>query len=161
MAVELTYALISCTLTTSNNFTGGFSTGFGMGHIPGAAESYNMSAVASSSNPQTHRGGGGYKSNISTMRETNIGTKSSIGHGPHVKTPSLEDGLMDEPMQLRPSQQVLESRTIVQGGDHRYWGDGESVSSDGHDDSGIVRHTEYTVSHDKAPILQKHSPCTL
>jgi hypothetical protein len=161
MAVELTYALISCTLTTSNNFTGGFSTGFGMGHIPGAAESYNMSAVASSSNPRTHRDGSGYKSNISTMGGTNIGTKSSIGHGLHVKTPSLEDGLTDGPMQLRPLQQVLESRTIVQGGDHRYWGDGDSVSSDGHDDSGIVRYTEYTVSHDKAPILQKHSPYTL
>jgi hypothetical protein len=157
MAVELTYALISCTLTTSNNFTGGFSTGFGMGHIPGAAESYNMSAVASSSNPRTHRGGNGYKSNISTMRGTNIGMQSSGGHRLHVKTPSLEDG----PMQLRPSQQVLESRTIVQGGDRSCWGESESVSSDGHDDLGIVRHTEYTVSHDEAPILQKHGPYTL
>jgi hypothetical protein len=157
MAVELTYALISCTLTTSNNFTGGFSTGFGMGHIPGAVESYNMSAVASSSNPQTHRGGDGYKSNISTMRGANTGTQSSGKHRLHVKTPSLEDG----PMQLRPSQQVLESRTTVQGGDHRYWGESESISSDGHDDLGIVRHTEYTVSHDEAPILQKHGPYTL
>jgi hypothetical protein len=157
MAVELTYALISCTLTSSNNFTGGFSTGFGMGHIPGAAESYNMSAVASSSNPQTRMGGKGYKSNISTMRGANTGTQSNGKHRLHVKTPSLEDG----PMQLRPSHQVLESRTVVQGGDHRYWGESESISSDGHDDLGIASHTEYTVSHDEAPILQKHGPYTL
>lgn len=159
MAVELTYALISCTLTTSNNFTGGFSTGFGMGHMPGAAESYNMSAVASSSDPQTHRGGGGggYKSNMSTMRGSHIGTQRSVAHRYHVKTPSYEDDLADGPMKLRPSQQGLECRTVVQGGDHRYWGESESLSSDGgHDDVGIVRHTEYTVSHDEAPILQQH-----
>jgi hypothetical protein len=161
MAVELTYALISCTLTTSNNFTGGFSTGFGMGHMPGAAESYNMSAVASSSNSRNYRSDGGHKNNISTMRGTYIGRQSSVGHRLHVKSPSLEDGLVDGPMQLRPSQQVLESRTVVQGGDHRYWGEGESVSSDGLDDLGIVRHTEYTVSHDEAPILQRHDPYTL
>jgi hypothetical protein len=157
MAVELTYALISCTLTTSNNFTGGFSTGFGMGHMPGAAESYNMSAVASSSNAQTHRGGGGYKNNMSTMRGSHIGTQRSVGHRYHVKTPSYEDDLAEGPMQLRPSQQGLECRTIVRGGNHRSWGESESMSSDGgHDDLGIVRHTEYTVSHDEAPILQKH-----
>jgi hypothetical protein len=161
MAVEVTYALVSCTLTTSNNFTGGFSTGFGMGHMPGAAESYNMSAIASSSNPRKHRGDVGYKSNISTIRGTHIGRQSSVGHRLHVKTPSVEDGLVDGPMQLRPSQQILESRTIVQGGDHRYWGESESVSSDGLDDMGIVRHTEYTVSHDEAPILQKHGSYTL
>ncbi|KAG9959423.1 hypothetical protein KCU61_g7493, partial [Aureobasidium melanogenum] len=156
MAVELTYALISCTLTTSKNFTDGFSTGFGMGHIPGAAESYNMSAVGSSSNPQTHRGGGGYKSNISTMKGTNTGTHIS-GYRSHVKTPSFEDEI-DGPMQLRPSHQGLESRTTVQAGEQRYWGEEASVSSDGgHDDLVIVRHTEYTVSHDEAPILQKHS----
>lgn len=124
--------------------------------MPGAAESYNMSAVASSSNPRNHRGDGGYKSNISTMRGTNIGRQSSVGNRLHVKTPSLEDGLEDGPMQLRPSQQVLESRTVVQGGDHRYWGESESVSSDGLDELGIVRHTEYTVSHDEAPILREH-----
>lgn len=158
MAVEVTYALISCTLTTSSNFTSGFSTGFGMGHIPGAAESYNMSAVASSSHHRTHRGGaGGYKSNISTIRGTNLGTQSSIGYRSHVKTPSHEDDVAEGPMQLRPSQQGLECRTIVQGGNHRYWGESESLSSDGgHDDLGIVRHTEYSVSHDEAPILQKH-----
>ncbi|KAH0386983.1 hypothetical protein KCU92_g2212, partial [Aureobasidium melanogenum] len=156
MAVELTYALISCTLTTSKNFTDGFSTGFGMGHIPGAAESYNMSAVGSSSNPQTHRGGGGYKSNISTMKGTNTGTQIS-GHRFHVKTPSFEDET-DGPMQLRPSHQGLDSRTTVQAGEQRYWGEEGSVSSDGgHDDLVIVRHTEYIVSHDEAPILQKHS----
>ncbi|KAK6002844.1 hypothetical protein QM012_001594 [Aureobasidium pullulans] len=150
MAVEVTYALISCTLTTSKNFTDGFSTGFGMGHIPGAAESYNMSAVGSSSNPATnHRGGLGHKSNTSTIKGT--GTRF------HVKTPSFEDEI-EGPMQLRPSQQGLESRTVVQAGEHRYWGEGESVSSDGcNDDLVIVRHTEYTVSHDEAPILQKHS----
>lgn len=156
MAVELTYALISCTLTTSKNFTDGFSTGFGMGHIPGAAESYNMSAVGSSSNQQTHRGVGGYKSNISTMKGTNTATQIS-GHRFHVKTPSFEDET-DGPMQLRPSHQGLESRTTVQAGEQRYWGEEGSVSSDGgHDDLVIVRHTEYTVSHDEAPILQKHS----
>jgi len=156
MAVEVTYALISCTLTTSSNFTSGFSTGFGMGHMPGAAESYNMSAVASSSNPRTHRGGAdGHKSNMSTVRGTNVGTRSSVGYRSHVKTPSYEDDLADGPLQLRPSQQGLECRTIVQGGDHRYWGESESLSSD-HDDLGIVRHTEYSVSHDEAPILQKH-----
>lgn len=127
-----------------------------MGHIPGAAESYNLSAVGSSSNPQTHRGGGGYKSNISTMKGTNARTQIS-GHRFHVKTPSFGDE-MDGPMQLRSSQQRLESRTIVQRGEQRYWDEGESVSSDGgHEDLVIVKHTEYTVSHDEAPILQKHS----
>lgn len=158
MAVEVTYALISCTLTTSSNFTSGFSTGFGMGHMPGAAESYNMSAVASSSNAHTRRGDvGGYKSSISIMRGTDLGTNIGIGYRSHVKTPSYEDDLVVGPMQLRPSQQGLECRTTVQGGNHRYWGESESLSSDGgHDDSGIVRHTEYSVSHDEAPILQKH-----
>ncbi|KAG9943998.1 hypothetical protein KCU85_g8255, partial [Aureobasidium melanogenum] len=154
MAVELTYALISCTLTTSKNFTDGFSTGFGMGHIPGAAESYNLSAVGSSSNPRTHRGGAGYKSNISTMKGTNHGTQLSE-HRFHVKTPSFEDDI-DGAMQLRPSCQGLESRTTVQAGEQRYWGEEGSISSDGgHDDLVIVRHTEYTVSHDEAPILPK------
>ncbi|CAD0111909.1 unnamed protein product [Aureobasidium uvarum] len=154
MAVELTYALISCTLTTSKNFTDGFSTGFGMGHMPGAAESYNLSAVGSSTGPRTH--GAGYKSNITTTKATNTGTQLS-GYRFHVKTPSLGDEV-DGPLQLRPSIQGLESRTIVQAGEQRYWGEHESVSSDGgHDDLVIVRHTEYTVSHDEAPILQESS----
>lgn len=161
MAVEVTYSLISCTLTTSSNFTSGFSTGFGMGHMPGTAESYSMSAIASSSNAQTRKGGaGGYKSNISTTRGTDLGTQISVGYRSHVKTPSYEDDLVDGPMQLRPSQQGLECRTTVQGGHHRYWGESESLSSDGaHDDQGILRHTEYSVSHDEAPILPQHVLC--
>ncbi|THX81008.1 hypothetical protein D6D05_04324 [Aureobasidium pullulans] len=159
MAIELTYALISCTLTTSKNFTDGFSTGFGMGHMPGAAESYNLSAVGGGS---SSGGGGtgtgikeGYRSQIATGA---TGTGMGTGHRFHVKTPSFDDEEVEEgPLRLRQGGEGRTTVAVVSGGGNRYWGEGESVSDGGHDDLGIVRHTEYIVSHDEAPILGKHS----
>jgi hypothetical protein len=61
-------------------------------------------------------------------------------------------------MQLRPQQE--ESRTTVYSGERAYWDENGSVSSQGEPENpglGIIRHTEYTVSHDEAPILSKFS----
>lgn len=145
MAVELSYTLISCTLTTSKNFTDGFSTGWGMGHIRGAAESYNMSNVNNSSSNARSR-----------ARKSVVRPDEHVPSVPrHAKTPSYEFEEDDGAINLRPGRMGGESRAMVLA-EQRYWGSGESVSSEG-EELGIVRHTEYIVSHDEAPILPKPS----
>lgn len=127
--------------------------------MPGAAESYNLSAVGGGSSS----GGGGTGTGIkggyrSQMATGTTGTGTGIGHRFHVKTPSFDDEEVEEgPLRLRQGGEGRTTVAVVSGGGNRYWGEGESVSDGGHDDLGIVRHTEYIVSHDEVPILGKHS----
>ncbi|GAB7350013.1 hypothetical protein MBLNU459_g0688t2 [Dothideomycetes sp. NU459] len=164
MDVELTYTLVSCTISTSKNFTDLFNTGWGMGPIRGAAETYNMSNMGTN-------GSSGLRTGKGDTVDTNA-SSSQPGQGERRPTAtekrqsqsaqaerrsrknSTANGLAqtEEALQLRPDAQSR-THTMVQS-TPRQWSDGGSLDSDP-DDTAIVRHTEYSITHDEAPILPR------
>lgn len=151
MEVELTYGLISCTLSTSINFTTGFNTGWGMGHIRGTAESYNMSTIKGSSGRNT-------KVATGTTAITNMhggAHTTSVTDKAHEtvnrRFPDFELG-DNQGLQLQPDQ-VQQAQTLIFS-ERTQWGETRSASSES-DDLAVVQLTEYSISHDEAPILQE------
>lgn len=153
MEIELTYALVACTLSTSKNFTEGFTTGFGMGHIRDAADSYSMSNVGGSGGRSTGKDHQRYSTTTGTHDYPPPVVADSSSRTVHRKTPSHEYE-EEQGLQLR-SRPRGESQTAIHA-DRGYWGENVSVSSES-DDLVIIRQTEFTISHDEAPILQKHA----
>lgn len=158
MEIEITYALASCTIATSRSFTDNFNTGWGMGQLRGAAEEYNLSNLGSGS--RTMRKG---TINMDTHTAT-ITAGADKDMYPMVnrgRSVSLHRILNEGPqrdrngMILRPEQN-LHNESFVRSG-RSGSEDGKSISGDS-DELHILRQTEYSVSHDEAPILSRIHP---
>jgi len=151
--IQATYALASCTIATSRNFMDNFNTGFGVGHIRGAAEGYNLSNLGGSSTSRTKRTVG-----TGTISSVMAGNSDEVGCGLE-KRVSMQRVLDDGPpgdydLVLRPNQ-TIQCQAGVKSNKRRF-SDNGSIGGDS-DEMHIVRHTEYMVSHDEAPILPKET----
>jgi len=150
--IEATYALASCTIATSRNFMDNFNTGFGVGHIRGAAEGYNLSDLGGSTS-RTKR-----TVETGTMSSVRAGNLDEVGCGLEKRVTMqrvLDDGPPgDYDLVLRPNQ-TIRCQAYVKSNRQRF-SDNGSISGDS-DEMHIVRHTEYMVSHDEAPILPKET----
>lgn len=158
MEIEVTYALVSCTIATSKSFTDLFNTGWGMGPIRGAAETYNMSNVGKNGSSGMRTGKGSTMdmntsfNSVRPERATETDQRRSMPPAPQRKN-SASNGLsQDTSLKLRPENNG-KTQTMIHSSP-RHWGDEGSLNSDP-EDSVIVRQMEYSITHDEAPILPR------
>lgn len=168
MEIELAYALAASTLSALKAFTESFNSGFGLGFTRGKGDgSYDLSDVSGksgqSSRTEKLKDGSTLESASSGSRirspvpdsnkdNVDVSVKSLSPGGSHLEHPALR---------LRPEHEV-NSVTRVSAepasGESSWHHDNSCNGSESSgDDMVILRETEYSVQHDRAPMLRYES----
>ena len=160
MEVEMAYAIGSSTLSAMKSYTDSYNTGFGMGFARGKGEdSYGLSNVSGSSGQSSRAEKA--KSTSPTTSRTDRSTRTTPDgeRDPQPPLPTIHGRNVADsvPLKLRPLTGVTSTSVSAEPhNDVSQWrtAGGSSIGSHSSgDEMVILRHTEYDVHHDEAPML--------
>jgi len=168
--VQLAYALASSTLSALKAFTESFNSGFGLGFTRGKSDSnYALSGMSgksgSSSKTEKARSDLILESNLASsgVRSPELQAIKYDDVGISVKPLTLRSGAFsNDPLRLRPEEGVKNFASVQAGptAPEPVWRQAScTISETSDEDMVILRETELSVHHDRAPILRCQSAC--
>jgi len=167
--VELAYALAANTLSALKAFTEGFNSGFGLAFTRGKGDgSYGLSNISGSSGQSSRIERSKGQTTLESGREgahvAAVVSQSAKGAMNVFASPTIPNtvAIGETPLKLRPESELKTITHVYAEPAHKKYrshrdGSSASSSSSGSDDMVIMRHTDYDVQHDEAPMVPP--PC--